>query len=45
VVLVCFAASHLLADMTGAWGAVAIVTAVATAAYLGLALREPAPAV
>ena len=44
VVLVCFVASHLLADTTGAWGAVAIVTAVATAAYLGLALREPAAA-
>lgn len=34
VVLACFVASHLLADTTGAWGAVAIVTVVATAAYL-----------
>jgi hypothetical protein len=33
VVLVCFVASHLLADPLGAWAAVAVVTAVATAAY------------
>jgi hypothetical protein len=36
VVLACFIASHLLADTTGAWGAVAIVTAVATAAYVAI---------
>jgi hypothetical protein len=35
-VLLCFVASHLLADVTGAWGAVAIVTAVATAVYAGI---------
>jgi hypothetical protein len=34
VVLVCFVASHLLANAISAWGAVAVVTAVATAAYL-----------
>jgi hypothetical protein len=39
VVLACFVASHLLADTTGAWGAVAIVTAVATAAYVAI-LRD-----
>lgn len=32
-VAACFAASHVLADETGAWGAVAIVATVATAAY------------
>jgi hypothetical protein len=41
VVLACFVASHLLADVTGAWGAVAIVTAVATGAYLAI-LQRPA---
>jgi hypothetical protein len=40
VVLACFVAAHLLADVTGAWGAVAIVAAVATGAYLAL-LRRP----
>jgi hypothetical protein len=39
VVLACFVASHLLADATGAWGAVAIVTAAATAAYQAM-LRD-----
>jgi hypothetical protein len=39
VVLACFVASHLLADTTGAWGAVAIVTAVASAAYVAI-LRD-----
>ena len=33
VVLVCFIASHLLAVVTGAWLAVAVVTAAATTAY------------
>ena len=33
----CFAASHVLADAAGAWGAVAVVTAVASAAYAILA--------
>ena len=33
VVLVCFVASHLLGHVIGAWGAVAVVTAVATGAY------------
>jgi len=40
VVLACFIASHLLADVTGAWGAVAIVAAVATGAYVAI-LRRP----
>jgi hypothetical protein len=39
VVLVCFIASHLLADPIGAWGGVVIVTAVATAAYVALLVR------
>lgn len=39
VVALCFAASHVLADVAGAWGAVAIVTSVATAAYLLLTRR------
>jgi hypothetical protein len=43
VVLVCFVVSHLLADTTGSWGAVAIVTTVATAAYVALTLRRSAP--
>ena len=43
VVLVCFIASHLLADVTGAWGAVAIVAAVATGAYAAI-LRRPSRA-
>lgn len=45
VVLACFIASHLLADATGAWGAVAIVALVATGAYAALLwrpAREPA---
>jgi hypothetical protein len=40
VVLACFIASHLLADAMGAWGAVAIVAAVATGAYVSI-LRRP----
>jgi hypothetical protein len=40
VVLACFVAAHLLADVTGAWGAVAIVAAVATGAYVAI-LRRP----
>ena len=40
VVLACFIASHLLADVTGAWGAVAIVATVATGAYVAI-LRRP----
>jgi hypothetical protein len=40
VVFGCFVASHLLADPVGAWGAVAIVTAVATGAYVALAGRS-----
>jgi hypothetical protein len=36
-VALCFAASHVLAHATGAWGAVAIVTAVAVAVYARLA--------
>jgi hypothetical protein len=44
VVLACFVASHLLADVTGAWGAVAIVAAVATAAYSAILARRPAGA-
>lgn len=41
VVLVCFVASHLLGHVIGAWGAVAVVTAVATAAYVAI-LGRPA---
>lgn len=41
VVLACFVASHLLADTTGRWGAIAIVTVVATAAYLALLRASP----
>src|SRR5689334_9288087 len=33
VVAVCFVASHLLGHAIGAWAAVAVVTAIATAAY------------
>jgi hypothetical protein len=33
-VLVCFVASHILAEVTGAWVAVSVVAAVATAAYV-----------
>jgi hypothetical protein len=34
VVFACFVASHLLGHVVGAWGAVAIVTVIATAAYV-----------
>jgi hypothetical protein len=40
VVALCFAASHLLGHAIGAWGAVAVVTVVATGAYV--AILEPA---
>ena len=40
VVVLCFAASHLLGHAIGAWGAVAVVTVVATGAYV--AILEPA---
>jgi hypothetical protein len=36
VVLVCFVLSHLLGHAIGAWPAVAVVTAVATASYVAL---------
>ena len=36
VVLACFAASHVLADVAGRWGAIAVVSAVATGAYLAI---------
>jgi uncharacterized membrane protein len=39
-VLVCFVASHLLGDALSPWGAVAVVTVVATAAYLALGRRS-----
>lgn len=42
VVLVCFVLSHVLADGLGTWGAIAVVTAVATAAYAAL-LPTPSP--
>lgn len=47
VLLVCFVASHLLADPLGAWGAVALVTAITGAAGLLLLDRQGsrAPAV
>jgi hypothetical protein len=41
VVLVCFVASHVLADLIGAWVAVALVAAVATGAYVAI-LQRPA---
>jgi hypothetical protein len=43
-VLACFVASHLLADVTGAWGAVGIVTVAATATYARLTTRARAAA-
>jgi hypothetical protein len=43
VLLVCFVASHLLADPLGTWGAVALVTAITGAAGLVL-LDRPARA-
>ncbi len=42
VVLACFIASHLLGHVIGAWGAVAVVTAIASGAYVAL-LRPRAP--
>jgi len=39
VVVVCFAASHLLGHVIGAWPAVALVAVVATAAYVPLLER------
>jgi len=39
VVLACFIASHLLALVTGAWLAVALVTAAATTAYASILQR------
>jgi hypothetical protein len=43
VVIGCFIASHLLGHLIGAWGAVATVTVVATAAYVRMLQRAPAP--
>jgi hypothetical protein len=43
VVAACFAASHVLGHVIGAWGAVAVVTAVATAAYVALTRRVHVP--
>jgi hypothetical protein len=42
VLLVCFVASHLLADPLGTWGAVAVVTAVTGAAGVVLLDRPGA---
>jgi len=44
VVALCFAASHVLGHAIGAWGAVAVVAAVATAAYAAILqpARQPA---
>jgi hypothetical protein len=42
VVFVCFVASHLLGHVIGAWGAVTLVTVVATAAYARM-LQRPEP--
>jgi hypothetical protein len=39
-VLVCFVASHLLGQAIGAWPAVAVVTAAATAAYVAIVQRQ-----
>ena len=43
VLLVCFAASHVLADPLGTWGAVALVTAVAGVTGFVLLDRRQAP--
>lgn len=43
VVALCFVASHILALATGAWIAVACVTAIATGAYVALLERLPRP--
>jgi uncharacterized membrane protein len=40
VVLACFVASHILGHAIGAWPAVAVVTAAATAAYLAIVQRQ-----
>jgi hypothetical protein len=40
VVAACFAASHVLGHLIGAWGAVALVTAVATTAYARILQRS-----
>lgn len=42
VVFACFVASHLLGHVIGAWPAVAVVTAIATASYVALLQRRPA---
>jgi hypothetical protein len=42
VVFACFVASHLLGLAIGAWGAVAVVTVIATGAYVRM-LQRPAP--
>jgi hypothetical protein len=45
VVFACFVASHLLGHVVGSWGAVAIVTVVATGAYVGIGLASGATGV
>jgi hypothetical protein len=40
VVFACFVASHLLGHVVASWGAVAIVTIVATAAYARILQRD-----
>lgn len=42
IVLVCFVVSHAIADAAGTWGAIAIVSVIATAAYA--AVLQPRPA-
>jgi len=44
VVAGCFAASHVLGQLIGAWGAVALVAAVATTAYATIVPRWQRPA-
>lgn len=44
VVLACFVASHLLADPLSAWVSVALVAAVASAAYVAVLQRRPVAA-
>jgi hypothetical protein len=44
VVAACFAASHVLGQLIGAWGGVALVAAVATTAYATIVQRRQRPA-
>jgi hypothetical protein len=41
IVFACFVASHLLVQVIGAWGAVAVVTVIVTAVYATAGARQP----